>query len=94
MAKPNLFELFGGTRKMALAMGEAPSTVQSWKATGRIPAHRQPAVLETARELGLEITADDIVFPMGADHDAPDTIAVDAPSPGKSSDVTAQAVTA
>jgi len=65
MEKPTIFDKFGGTRKMATALGEAPSTVNSWKASGRIPAHRQPAVLEKARELDLDVSAEDIVFPLG-----------------------------
>lgn len=65
--EPNktLFERFGGVRKMAETVGEAPSTVQSWKTAGRIPAQKQPLVLEKATEAGLAITAQDVVFPMG-----------------------------
>lgn len=50
---------------MAEALGEAPSTVGSWKAVGRIPATKQPAVLDAAKRLGLAVTAEDVVFPMG-----------------------------
>lgn len=39
--------------------------MQSWKAAGRIPAGKQPAVLERGRELGIEITAEDVVYPLG-----------------------------
>ncbi|WP_267348097.1 hypothetical protein [Sphingomonas sp. GM_Shp_2] len=60
-----LFDAFGGTRKMADTLGEAPSTVQSWKTAGRIPAGRQPAVFEKAAELDLGVTAEDIIWPMG-----------------------------
>ena len=65
--QPNLFTKFGGTRKMAEVLGEAPSTVQSWKTAERIPAHKQPLVLERARQVGINITADEVVFPMGLD---------------------------
>jgi hypothetical protein len=63
--KPTLFERFGGIRPMADVLDEAPSTVQSWKNTGRIPAHKQPDVLSKGVALGLGITADDVVFPLG-----------------------------
>lgn len=62
-----LFDAFGGTRKMADTLGEAPSTVQSWKSAGRIPAGRQPAVFDKAAELDLGVTAEDIIWPLGRD---------------------------
>ncbi len=60
-----LFDKFGGTRPMADHLGEPPSTVQSWKAAGRVPAGKQPKVLEKAEELGIAITAEDVIFPLG-----------------------------
>lgn len=63
--EPNLFDRMGGIRKMADLVGEAPSTVQSWKGAGRIPAHKQPIVIEKAAEAGIVVTADDVVFPLG-----------------------------
>ena len=60
-----VFDKFGGTRPMANHLGEAPSTVNDWKNAGRIPSTKQPGVLAKAEELGLEITAEDIVFPLG-----------------------------
>jgi len=69
--KLTLFDLFGGTRKMADALDEPPSTVQSWKSAGRIPAFKQPDVLAKAQELGLDVSAEDIIFPLGRD-DTPD----------------------
>ena len=50
---------------MAEALGEAPSTVQSWKSVGRVPASKQPAVLDAARLRGIEVSAEDVVFPFG-----------------------------
>ena len=50
---------------MADHLGEPPSTVQSWKSTGRVPATRQPDVLAKAEELGLPVTAEDVIFPLG-----------------------------
>lgn len=62
-----LFEIFGGTRAMADRIGEPPSTVQSWKTTGRIPAGKQPLVLTKAEELGLPVTAELVIWPLGRD---------------------------
>lgn len=61
----SLFDRFGGIRKMADMLGKPPSTVQSWKNSGRIPAQEQPSVLQCGRDAGIEITADDVVFPLG-----------------------------
>lgn len=60
-----LFDKFGGIRPMAAHLGEPPSTVQSWKTAGRVPASHQPRVLEKALELGLAVTAEDVVYPLG-----------------------------
>jgi hypothetical protein len=68
--KPDLFERFGGTRAMAALLDEAPSTVQSWKAAGRIPAGKQPLVIATAETAGIEITAEDVIWPLGKPADA------------------------
>lgn len=54
-----IIEKFGGTRAMANAMGLAPSTVQSWKNTGLIPAKHQQAILEKAQSLELQIAPAD-----------------------------------
>jgi DNA-binding transcriptional regulator YdaS (Cro superfamily) len=67
-----LFDRFGGTRKMAEMLGEAPSTVQSWKSAGRVPAAHQPKVLDRAREHGVDITAEDVIFPMGRESSPAD----------------------
>lgn len=61
----SLFALFGGIRPMARAVGEAPSNVAAWKRVGRIPAEKQPHVLEIGQALGLPITAEHVVFPLG-----------------------------
>lgn len=60
----NLFDRFGGVRPMAEALKEPPSTVQSWKTAGRIPATKQPNVLARAAALGLDVVAADVVFPL------------------------------
>lgn len=61
----DLFAKLGGTRAMAELLGEPPSTVQSWKSAKRIPAHKQPLVLDRAKNAGIRVSADDVVFPMG-----------------------------
>lgn len=78
-----LFDRFGGTRKMAAHLGESPSTVQSWKTAGRVPAGKQPDVLAKAIELGLQITAEDIIFPLGRENTAIDAV----PSPTKTDEL-------
>ena len=85
-----LFDKFDGVRPMAEHLSEPPSTVQSWKTNGRIPAHKQPGVLRKARELGLPVTAEDVIFPMGSglDHDASDTV----PSAAQSSNSSRQII--
>lgn len=60
-----LFDHFGGVRQMAVSLGEPPSTVQSWKNAGRIPAGKQPLVLARAAVLGIPIAAIDVIFPLG-----------------------------
>ena len=60
-----LFDKFGGIRPMAAHLSEAPSTVQSWKNAGRVPAGHQHRVLAKASELGIPITAQDVVYPLG-----------------------------
>lgn len=61
---------------MARAIDEAPSNVAAWKRVGRIPAEKQPHVLEVGLAMGLPITAEHIVFPLGQ----PDAAAVGLPS--------------
>lgn len=60
----NLFECFGGIRPMADKLSEKPSNVQSWKAAGRIPSGKQPGVLDAAAEFGLDVTPEDVIFPL------------------------------
>lgn len=61
----SIFDLFGGIRPMARAIGEPPSNVSAWKRVGRIPAEKQPLVLEVGLALGLPITAEHVVYPLG-----------------------------
>lgn len=52
-------EKFGGVRKAAKKGNWKPSTVQSWKTKGVIPAHRQPEVLEAGSDLADPVTWED-----------------------------------
>jgi hypothetical protein len=54
-----IINLFGGTRALAAALDLPPSTVQSWKDAGLIPAKHQQPVLDKAIELGLPLTPAD-----------------------------------
>lgn len=63
--KPDLFEKLGGTRKMAEILGEPPSTVQSWKTAGRVPAAKQPDLITRAAAAGITVTAEEVVWPFG-----------------------------
>lgn len=61
---------------MARSLGESPGTVHGWKRNGRIPAEKQPHVLAVGLKLGLAITAEHVVFPLGR----PDAACADLPS--------------
>lgn len=61
----SVFALFGGIRPMARQLEEPASNVAAWKRVGRIPAEKQPHVLAVGLKLGLPITADHVVFPLG-----------------------------
>ncbi len=54
-----IIEKLGGTRKAAALIGVPPSTVQSWKEAGVIPARQQAGVLAAARGAQLPITPAD-----------------------------------
>lgn len=64
------FAMFNGIRPMARAIDESPSTVAAWKRKARIPAEKQPYVLAVGLKLGLPITAEHVVFPLGQPHAA------------------------
>lgn len=71
---------------MARALGEPSSNVDSWRRVGRIPAEKQPHVLAVAQSLGLEVTADNIIFPLGPISPASATTAQ--PASGKANNPT------
>lgn len=58
-----IIEKFNGTRKLAAAIGLPPSTVQSWKDAGLIPAKHQQAVLDKAREERIDLSPADFFEP-------------------------------
>lgn len=64
-----LFQKFGGTRLMGFLLNRPPSTVNSWKKVGRIPAEAQPDVLRKALELGFPVEPIEIIFPLGVPDD-------------------------
>lgn len=55
----NIITKFGGTRRLATLLGKPPSTVQSWKKAGNIPACHQLLVLETAKTNGIQLSPAD-----------------------------------
>jgi hypothetical protein len=61
----SVFTLFGGIRPMARLLDEPPSNVAAWKRVGRIPAEKQPHVLDVALALNIPVTAEHVVFPLG-----------------------------
>lgn len=57
----HIIRAFGGVRPMATAIGKPPSTVQSWKDSGFIPARHQPGILEAGQSLSPPLTASDFL---------------------------------
>jgi hypothetical protein len=53
--------LFGGIRSLARAVDRDPAAISRWRKRGRIPASAQLDVLSAAEQLGIAMTADDIV---------------------------------
>ncbi len=58
-----IIKRFGGIRPMAARLNIPPSTVQSWKYAGIIPARRQAEVLEAARRDGIALSHADFFEP-------------------------------
>lgn len=50
---------------MAEALGEPPSNVQGWKNRRSVPTKKQEKVLKRAAELGMDVSAEDVMFPFG-----------------------------
>lgn len=64
----DLFSKFGGLRPMARKLSKPVGTVNSWKRARRVSAAEQPFVLRRATELGLDVTAEDVMFPFPEDR--------------------------
>jgi DNA-binding transcriptional regulator YdaS (Cro superfamily) len=60
-AAEHIIDRLGGTRRAAVLLSVAPSTVQSWKNAGFIPARRQAEIIEIANRNGIFLTADEMV---------------------------------
>lgn len=54
---------FGGQTSLARLIGKRPSTVQHWAASGVIPAKWQVALLNLARQQGIDLSPSDFVQP-------------------------------
>lgn len=55
---------------MGRKLGIDAGTVMGWKRARRIPAEHQPLILRRSGELGLGVTAEDVIFPFPEDRDA------------------------
>jgi len=56
---------------MAREIGAKAPAVHGWKKKRRVPSAWQPVVLKRAAELGLPVTAEDVMFPFPEDRAAP-----------------------
>jgi hypothetical protein len=65
MKKGDSLFVIWGVRRMARDLKRPASTVHGWKKEGRIPAGEQPYVLAIAEQIGIPITAEHVVFPLG-----------------------------
>lgn len=70
-----LFGIWGGIRQMARDLGKPASTIHRWKTEGRVPSNEQPHVLDVAEQLGLPITAEHVVYPLGRPDAVTETFA-------------------
>lgn len=64
-----VISVFKGVRATARAIGRSPSSVCKWRrdkdragTDGQIPRCAQVALLLKAREMGLDLTAEDLIF--------------------------------
>uniref|UniRef100_UPI00389A489C carph-isopro domain-containing protein n=1 Tax=Sphingomonas abietis TaxID=3012344 RepID=UPI00389A489C len=54
-----IIDSLGGTSAVAAGLSLTPSTVSSWKTSGRIPSWRQPSLLALARRVGASLKPSD-----------------------------------
>ena len=53
----DIIDALGGTFTVARALDIAPSTVSSWKQSGKIPKWRVPGIEVIASEKGIDLSA-------------------------------------
>jgi DNA-binding transcriptional regulator YdaS (Cro superfamily) len=69
-AEDSLFGRFGGVPAMAEALSLPIAEVLRWRDEHRVPAEQQPFLLRRAQELGLDVSAEDVIFPFPEDRGA------------------------
>ena len=52
---------FNGATALAGLLGVHPSAVWQWQGRNRIPSKWQPIILDHAKELDIQITAEDLI---------------------------------
>jgi hypothetical protein len=52
-----IIDALGGTSKVATALELTPSTVSSWKTSGKIPRWWMQSVSDMANDLGVDLNA-------------------------------------
>lgn len=57
---PDIIVKLGGTSAVASALSLTPSTVSSWKTSGRVPSWRRSALLALAEEKQVSLTEADL----------------------------------
>ncbi len=58
----HVVDTFLGARPTARAVGVDPRNVFHWLKRGKIPRNQMGTILLIARELGLDITPEDLIF--------------------------------
>lgn len=53
---------FGGVRPLARAVNRDPAAISRWQKSGTIPSSVLRVLLKEARERGIELTSDDVIF--------------------------------
>lgn len=57
-----VIKAFGGIHATARAIGRTPGAISFWRAKGNVPGGAQKLVLIKARELNLDLSAEDLIF--------------------------------
>lgn len=61
----------GRCKRLAAALGIPSRGVYDWPRLGRIPVERMPAVIDLARRLDVDVSAEELLG-IAIEHDAPD----------------------